>query len=397
MYRICFASDFVIPHDLDKNNIWISAERISERHSDISEFKKAIGPYECFVLNLEAPFLHGNLLQKILKNGPSLKQHQSAIDLLKQLDVNLALLANNHINDYGLTGIEYTIEALEAAGIAQIGAGPNKRKAAAPYIINLPSNCQRAKLAILNYAEEEFGAIDSFSLGGYNPICYKQALNDVQHFNLDSEDVYSVAVVHGGAEFCDVPPPSLRKYAQFLADIGFDLVLCQHTHVIGCIEKYKHSTIVYGQGNFIFPRTVENENESHNQWAEGLLVTVELDQTGERVQFIKSECKSTSIVKFRGNLQENKDDASRFFNLLKNEEVYLESWVDWCRANRKRYSNIFFSFGLISRLFNKMFPPKLELLIKRRLKLVNYVRTASHSDVFKTLASLSLDSNNTKE
>ena len=45
--------------------------------------------------------------------------------------------------------------------------------------------------------------------------------------------------------FVDVPPPSLRKYAQFLAEVGFDLVLCQHTHAIGCLEKYKQSNIVY--------------------------------------------------------------------------------------------------------------------------------------------------------
>ena len=85
--------------------------------------------------------------------------------------MNLALLANNHICDYGLPGIESTIQALDNAGVAQIGAGVDKIEASAPYIIDLPDNCRRSKLTVLNYAEEEFGAIDTYSASGYNPVC----------------------------------------------------------------------------------------------------------------------------------------------------------------------------------------------------------------------------------
>ena len=109
MYKICFASDTVIPNDLDKNNKWINPKYIRERDLAINNFKNGIGSHDCFVLNLEAPLLNDDLVHKSLKNGPSLKQHQSIIDLLKKLDVNLALLANNHICDYGLPGIESTI------------------------------------------------------------------------------------------------------------------------------------------------------------------------------------------------------------------------------------------------------------------------------------------------
>lgn len=33
---------------------------------------------------------------------------------------------------------------------------------------------------------------------------------------------------------------------------GADLVICQHSHCIGCGEKYQRGKIIYGQGNFIF-------------------------------------------------------------------------------------------------------------------------------------------------
>jgi poly-gamma-glutamate synthesis protein (capsule biosynthesis protein) len=37
-----------------------------------------------------------------------------------------------------------------------------------------------------------------------------------------------------------------------MAECGASLILCQHTHCIGCYEKWDNATIVYGQGNFIF-------------------------------------------------------------------------------------------------------------------------------------------------
>lgn len=37
-----------------------------------------------------------------------------------------------------------------------------------------------------------------------------------------------------------------------MVEKGADLVIYQHSHCVGSYEKYKDSTIVYGQGNFMF-------------------------------------------------------------------------------------------------------------------------------------------------
>ena len=34
--------------------------------------------------------------------------------------------------------------------------------------------------------------------------------------------------------------------------LGADVVLCQHSHCIGCYEQYEGAHILYGQGNFHF-------------------------------------------------------------------------------------------------------------------------------------------------
>ena len=53
---------------------------------------------------------------------------------------------------------------------------------------------------------------------------------------------------------------------------GADLVVCQHSHCIGCYESYKGSTIIYGQGNFIFDH-LENE-----YWKTSMLIKLTLGE-----------------------------------------------------------------------------------------------------------------------
>ena len=49
------------------------------------------------------------------------------------------------------------------------------------------------------------------------------------------------------------------------------MVICQHSHCIGCEEKYKNSQIIYGQGNFLFDMLDREE------WQSGLLLKLFFD------------------------------------------------------------------------------------------------------------------------
>lgn len=57
---------------------------------------------------------------------------------------------------------------------------------------------------------------------------------------------------HGGKEYYRYSSPNLQKTCRKMTEKGADLVLCQHSHCIGSYEEYNDSTILYGQGNFIF-------------------------------------------------------------------------------------------------------------------------------------------------
>lgn len=74
---------------------------------------------------------------------------------------------------------------------------------------------------------------------------------------------------HGGREFYRYPSPGLQHRFRRMADKGADLVVAQHTHCVGCCEKYNNSTLVYGQGNFIF------DYGDDEYWNTGLLIEVD--------------------------------------------------------------------------------------------------------------------------
>ena len=68
------------------------------------------------------------------------------------------------------------------------------------------------------------------------------------------------------------------------------MVVCQHSHCIGCEEKWKTGTIVYGQGNFLF------DNSSSEFWMTSILVQVDLSDFSVTFIPIKKEGNSVCLA-----------------------------------------------------------------------------------------------------
>lgn len=98
------------------------------------------------ILNLEGPITNDKS-HKIEKRGPNLKQEDIVIEVLKRLQVVGVCLSNNHIMDYGETGLEDTIRLLDSNSIAYAGAGQNIEEACKP--MQITENGK--KINIFNY------------------------------------------------------------------------------------------------------------------------------------------------------------------------------------------------------------------------------------------------------
>ena len=211
------------------------------------------------IFNLETPLTDQK--SPIAKVGPSLMAPTSTIEAYKAIDVNLLTLANNHIMDQGASGLASTIRTLKKAGISFLGVGRNLEEASKPYIFDF----RQKKIGVYACAEHEFSIVTEEKAGA-NPFDPFDSCDHIRE--LKEECDYVIVLYHGGKEYYRYPSPQLQKRCRKMVDAGANLVICQHSHCIGCEEDMEGGKIVYGQGNFLF------DDSDKECWKTGLLVEI---------------------------------------------------------------------------------------------------------------------------
>ena len=113
---------------------------------------------------------------------------------------------------------------------------------------------------------------------------------------------------------------------------GADVVLCQHSHCVGCYEQYMDGHILYGQGNFHFV----DRNETHPHWQSGLIVQLEI--TDElKVEFVPVKVVEHGIKLAKDGEAEAIMGAfaAQSENLSNGE--WLKGWEQFCEENKETY------------------------------------------------------------
>lgn len=211
------------------------------------------------IFNLEIPLTDKG--SPILKCGPNLIARTTTINGYKAAGIDLLTLANNHILDQGEQGLASTLNVLNEVGIGYVGVGNTPQQAAKPFVFE----CDGKKIGVYACAEHEFSIVSESSAGA-NPIDLLESPDHVAALKAQCD--YVIVLYHGGKEYYRYPSPNLQKVCRKLIEKGADLVVCQHSHCIGCEEKYRTGTIVYGQGNFLF------DDSDHECWQTGMLVRI---------------------------------------------------------------------------------------------------------------------------
>ncbi len=260
------------------------------------------------IFNLEVPLT--NLETPIAKYGPCLKSSPQSAAGMKRIGVDLFTLANNHIMDQDVQGLESTIQTLDKNGIFHVGAGKNLEEARKPFFFTIKGK----RYGVYSCAEHEF-SIAKDNKPGANPFDPLESLDHIA--GMKNQCDYAIVLYHGGKESYRYPSPSLQKTCRKIVEKGADLVICQHSHCIGCKEEYKQSVIVYGQGNFLF---LEDDNE---YWNTGIIVrindsgavdyvpyqrkgnSIQLADGKERTEILNAFEQRSSEIKQAGFIEEN--------------------------------------------------------------------------------------------
>ena len=276
MFKMLIGSDLV---PTETNYDLFEAGNVNELVGE--RLKNELESADFRIFNLETPVYDGQA--PITKCGPNLIVPTRTMPGIKALNPSLMALANNHILDHGEDGLYSTFAELEKWNIPYIGAGHNLSEAQKPYIIEANGK----KLGIYNCAEHEF-TIAEENKGGANPFDPFESLDHIAE--LKEECDFVIVLYHGGKEHYRYPTPRLKKVCRKIAQKGADLVVCQHSHCVGCMEEYNGSTIVYGQGNFLF------DHSKSEFWQTSLLINAEFEED-MHISFVPI-CKNDYVVRY---------------------------------------------------------------------------------------------------
>lgn len=218
------------------------------------------------IINLEGPVTAGDRmpLKKAGVRG-NLKQHPDIERILTGDRWDVALLANNHITDFGREGLADTIKFLDERKIHHLGAGIGFDAAYKPLVITKNG----VKIGFVNGAEGQAGCMKSTeSPYGYAWILHPEITKSIARLRAECDLV--IALPHAGLEFFDLPLPEWREIYRSLIDAGVDAVVATHTHVVQGKEVYNGKPIYYSLGNFFFNMS----SDLHPEWRSGMGVTI---------------------------------------------------------------------------------------------------------------------------
>lgn len=325
------------------------------------------------IFNLEIPLV--NESSPIKKCGPNLIASTKCISAYKAMKIDLLTLANNHILDQGSKGLESSISTLKQAGISYVGVGNSIKEASRPKIIS----CEGKKIGVYACVEHEF-TVATENESGANPVDLLETPDHI--IELKKQCDYVIVLYHGGKEQYRYPSPNLQKICRKLVEKGADLVVCQHSHCIGCKEEYKQGTIVYGQGNFLF------DDEENEYWQTSLLIMI---SDNFKIKYLPLKKNKSTVRLAKGDEAEN---ILEQFN-LRSEEILDPEKVNQHYDELAIYYKNFYLLsvmkikrGLLYRIINKLSNGLVEKTIinavynsKYRYTLRNYVECESHNEL----------------
>lgn len=174
---------------------------------------------------------------------------------LNDMGADVAIIANNHVYDYGEEGLLDTIDTLNNVGVHPVGAGRNLEEAVQPvyYIVNDIKVAIVAASQIERLDNPDTKGATKDSAGVFrcwnNDLIYTAI--EVAKQNAD----FVVACIHWGTEKDPVPDCWQTKMAPKLAEAGADLIIGDHTHRLQGVYYYGDTPCIYSMGNFWFNGT----------------------------------------------------------------------------------------------------------------------------------------------
>jgi poly-gamma-glutamate synthesis protein (capsule biosynthesis protein) len=189
--------------------------------------------------------------------GIHYRVHPENISCLTVAKIDCCVLSNNHVLDWGYTGLIETLERLQNAGMQTVGAGRNRQEAAAPAIVDV---AEKGRVIVLGLGDATSGIPRRWAATADQPgVNWLPDLSDRSVQNIASqiktvkrEGDIVVASIHWGGNWGYSVSREQTSFAHQLVDeAGVDVVHGHSSHHAKGIEVYQDKPILYGCGDFL--------------------------------------------------------------------------------------------------------------------------------------------------
>mmetsp|Transcript_35732 Transcript_35732/g.114319 ORF Transcript_35732/g.114319 Transcript_35732/m.114319 type:complete len:383 (-) Transcript_35732:681-1829(-) len=178
-----------------------------------------------------------------------------------------AVLANNHVLDWGRGGLEETLQTLTEAGIPFVGAGTDVGDAAKVKELKTDDDSE-SSVWIAAYGHESSGVPKSWqatpdrpgvnTLPDLDPATATRigrqlvaASSSSSKKKQQRDPPLRIVSLHWGPNWGYTPTRAERAFAHALVDAGVDIVYGHSSHHPRPVEVYRQKLILYGCGDFI--------------------------------------------------------------------------------------------------------------------------------------------------
>jgi poly-gamma-glutamate synthesis protein (capsule biosynthesis protein) len=207
------------------------------------------------IINLETSITKSDEYWK--DKGINYRMHPDNIACLTAVHIDFCSLANNHILDWGYSGLTETLETLNKANVQYAGAGSNLREAEHPAIFDIENKC---RVIVFSCGMATSGIPPGWSatedkpgvnlLKDLSEKTVQRIKEKVQEVKREGDIV--IVSIHWGSNWgYDISSDQIKFAHKLIDDAGVSIIHGHSSHHVKGIEVYKDRAIIYGCGDFL--------------------------------------------------------------------------------------------------------------------------------------------------
>jgi poly-gamma-glutamate capsule biosynthesis protein CapA/YwtB (metallophosphatase superfamily) len=209
---------------------------------------------EARIINLETAVTRSD---DWVGKGINYRMNPANVACLSAAHIDCCALANNHVLDWGVSGLRETLDTLHAAGLKTAGAGKSRSEAEAPAELALPNG---RRILVFSLGAESSGVPPQWAATDHRPgVDFLADLSERTVARIVSRvraikqpgDI-AVLSLHWGSNWgYEIAADEVQFAHQLIERAGIDLIHGHSSHHAKAIEVFQGKLILYGCGDFI--------------------------------------------------------------------------------------------------------------------------------------------------